>query len=84
MVIEIDHPRAASLPATRARPAKLPDATGAGNHVARLGIMGDEIDKLEPVQRQGRVVRPKIERYPLPLGAALVLGLLALVLGRRR
>jgi Ca-activated chloride channel family protein len=43
-----------------------------------------EIDKLEPVQRQGRAVRPKIERYPLPLGAALVLGLLALVLGRRR
>src|SRR5690606_24196332 len=26
-----------------------------------------EIDKLEPVQRQGRTVRPKIERYPLPL-----------------
>ena len=43
-----------------------------------------EIDKLEPVQRQGRVVRPKIERYPLPLAVALVLGLLALLLGRRR
>jgi Ca-activated chloride channel family protein len=43
-----------------------------------------EIDKLEPVQRQGRAVRPKIERYPLPLAAALVLGLLALVRGRRR
>ncbi len=43
-----------------------------------------EIDKLEPVQRQGRAVRPKIERYPLPLAAALLLGLLALVLGRRR
>lgn len=43
-----------------------------------------EIDKLEPVQRQGHAVRPKIERYPLPLAAALVLGLLALVLGRRR
>ena len=43
-----------------------------------------EIDKLEPVQRQGRVVRPKIERYPLPLSIALSLGLLALVVGRRR
>ncbi|MDI1251757.1 VWA domain-containing protein [Thermomonas sp.] len=43
-----------------------------------------EIDKLEPLQRQGRAVRPKIERYPLPLGAALSLGLLVLVLGRRR
>ena len=42
-----------------------------------------EIDRLEPVQRQGRVVRPKIERYPLPLGAALAFGLLALVVRRR-
>lgn len=43
-----------------------------------------EIDKLEPVQRQGRAVRPKIERYPLPLTLAMSLGLLAMVLGRRR
>ena len=42
-----------------------------------------EIDRLEPVQRQGRAVRPKIERYPLPLAAALGLGLLALGLRRR-
>ncbi len=42
-----------------------------------------EIDKLEPVQRQGRAVRPRIERYPLPLAAALIFALLA-VLGRRR
>lgn len=42
-----------------------------------------EIDKLEPVQRQGQIVRPKLERYPLPLAAALMLGLLVLVLGRR-
>lgn len=42
-----------------------------------------EIDKLEPVQRQGRAVRPKIERYPLPLAAALALWLLALALRRR-
>lgn len=42
-----------------------------------------EIDKLEPVQRQGRAVRPKIERYPLPLAGALALWLLALALRRR-
>ena len=43
-----------------------------------------EIDALEPVQRQGQAVRPKIERYPLPLAWALGIGLLALVVGRRR
>jgi Ca-activated chloride channel family protein len=42
-----------------------------------------EIDKLEPIQRQGQTVRPKIERYPLPLGWALAIGLLALLLRRR-
>lgn len=42
-----------------------------------------EIDRLEPVQRRGRAVRPRIERYPLPLSAALVVGLLALLLRRR-
>ena len=42
-----------------------------------------EIDTLEPIQRQGQAVRPKIERYPLPLGWALAVGLLALLLRRR-
>jgi Ca-activated chloride channel family protein len=42
-----------------------------------------EIDKLEPIQRQGQAVRPKIERYPLPLGSALAVGLLAVLLRRR-
>ena len=42
-----------------------------------------EIDALEPVQRQGQPVRPKIERYPLPLACALALGLLAGLLRRR-
>ena len=42
-----------------------------------------EIDALEPVQRQGQVVRPKIERYPWPLGLALAVGMLALLLRRR-
>lgn len=42
-----------------------------------------EIDRLEPVQRAGQTVRPRIERYPLPLGAALGLGLLVLLVRRR-
>lgn len=42
-----------------------------------------EIDALEPVKRQGQAVRPKIERYPWPLGAALTIGVLALLLRRR-
>ena len=44
----------------------------------------DEIDKLEPVARQGQSVRPVIERYPWPLAAACAMGLLALLLRRRR
>jgi Ca-activated chloride channel family protein len=42
-----------------------------------------EIDALEPIQRQGQVVRPKVERYPWPLGWALAVALLALLLRRR-
>lgn len=42
-----------------------------------------EIDALEPVKRQGQAVRPKIERYPWPLGVALTIGVLALLLRRR-
>jgi Ca-activated chloride channel family protein len=42
-----------------------------------------EIDRLEPVKRPGQSVRPRIERYPWPLGAALALGLLALAAPRR-
>ncbi|MEG2942237.1 MAG: VWA domain-containing protein, partial [Thermomonas sp.] len=42
-----------------------------------------EIDALEPVKRQGQAVRPKIERYPWPLGFAFAAGVLALLLRRR-
>jgi Ca-activated chloride channel family protein len=42
-----------------------------------------EIDKLEPVKRPGQAVRPRIERYPWPLGTALACGLLALALPKR-
>ena len=47
------------------------------------GIYAD-IDRLEPIARPGRAVRPRIERYAWPLGAALVLGVLAALQWRRR
>jgi len=43
-----------------------------------------EIDRLEPVQRPGEAVRPPVERYPWPLGAALLAGVLATWRPRRR
>lgn len=42
-----------------------------------------EIDRLEPITRPGRAVRPRIERYAWPLGAALLLGLLSGLRSRR-
>jgi Ca-activated chloride channel family protein len=50
---------------------------------AALAGIYAEIDRLEPVQRPGQVVRPKIERYPWPLACALAVGLLALLVRRR-
>ncbi|MFP7722260.1 vWA domain-containing protein [Lysobacter sp. A3-1-A15] len=46
------------------------------------GIYG-EIDRLEPVERPGEAVRPKIERYAWPLAAALLLAVLALLVQGR-
>lgn len=43
-----------------------------------------EIDRLEPVQRPGQAVRPRLERYAWPLGAALVLAMLSALPLRRR
>jgi len=43
-----------------------------------------EIDRLEPVKRPGQAVRPRIERYPWPLGIALALALLAALPAWRR
>lgn len=37
-----------------------------------------ELDRLEPVKDAGPAVRPRIERYPLPLAVSLLLGMLAL------
>jgi Ca-activated chloride channel family protein len=42
-----------------------------------------EIDRLEPVKRPGQSVRPRIERYPWPLGIGLACGLLAFAAPRR-
>jgi len=42
-----------------------------------------EIDRLEPVQRAGEAVRPRLERYPWPLAASLACGLLAFAWPRR-
>ena len=42
-----------------------------------------EIDRIEPVKRPGQSVRPRIERYPWPLAAALVCALLAFARPRR-
>lgn len=50
---------------------------------AQLAGIYAEIDRLEPVRQPGQAVRPRVERYPWPLGAALGVGLLALVFPRR-
>lgn len=42
-----------------------------------------EIERIEPVERPGQSVRPRIERYAWPLAAAFALGLLALGWPRR-
>jgi Ca-activated chloride channel family protein len=42
-----------------------------------------EIDRLEPVQRPGRQVRPRLERYAWPLAAALACALLSLLVPAR-
>ena len=42
-----------------------------------------EIDRIEPIARPGEAVRPRLERYPWPLGAALFLALLAFLRPRR-
>lgn len=56
--------------------------TGGRAFVARdvdqlAGIYG-EIDRLEPVKRPGQRLRPRIERYPWPLGLSLLCALLVL------
>lgn len=50
---------------------------------ALAGIYG-EIDRIEPVEAPGEALRPRIERYPWPLGLALACVLLAAGLASRR
>lgn len=51
---------------------------------AQLAGIYAEIDRLEPIRQPGEAVRPRIERYQWPLGAALGLGLLGFAAPRRR
>jgi len=43
-----------------------------------------ELDRIEPVEQPGKPVRPRLERYPWPLAASLLLALLAFVSRRAR
>ncbi|QDH71681.1 vWA domain-containing protein [Marilutibacter alkalisoli] len=51
---------------------------------AQLAGIYAEIDRLEPVERPGPALRPRIERYAWPLSAAFVLALLSFLLGPHR
>ena len=64
------------------------DATGGrmfrARDVAELAGIYAEIDRIEPIERPGQALRPRIELYPWPLGAALACALLALFPGPGR
>jgi Ca-activated chloride channel family protein len=66
---------------------RIADITGGKAFRARdteeLAGIYTEIDRLEPVRHASQAVRPRLERYPWPLGAALACGLLAWVRPRR-
>ena len=67
---------------------QIADATGGeffrALDTAELAGIYAEIDRLEPVERPGSAVRPKLERYAWPLGAAFVLAMLAFAAPHRR
>ena len=67
---------------------RIADLTGGKAFRARdtddLAGIYREIERIEPVDRPGEAVRPRVERYPWPLGAALACGLLAVAWPRRR
>lgn len=51
---------------------------------SELAGIYSEIDRLEPIQRPGKAVRPKLERYAWPLAGAFVCALLVFAWPRRR
>ncbi|HRP72614.1 MAG TPA: VWA domain-containing protein [Luteimonas sp.] len=62
---------------------RIADTTGGRAFRARdadeLAGIYAQIDRIEPVARPEQAVRPRIERYPWPLAAALLVGLLAML-----
>ena len=67
---------------------RIADVTGGKAFRARdtddLAGIYREIERIEPVDRPGEAVRPRVERYPWPLAGALACGLLAVAWPRRR
>jgi Ca-activated chloride channel family protein len=68
--------------------ARIADMTGgrsfrAADTESLAGIYA-EIERLEPIEHPGEALRPRLERYPWPLAAALCCGLLAIPLAWRR
>ncbi len=65
---------------------RIADLTGGRTFRARdtaeLAGIYTEINRLEPVQRPGERVQPRLERYPWPLAASLLCALLGFVLPR--
>ncbi|MGQ4584463.1 VWA domain-containing protein [Lysobacter sp. F60174L2] len=64
------------------------DATGGrffrARDTAQLAGIYAEINRLEPVERAGQAVRPRVERYAAPLTVAFAFGLLGFAWPRRR
>lgn len=67
---------------------RIAQATGGQFFRARetgeLAAIYAEIDRIEPIERPGERVRPRIELYAWPLGAALLLGVLSAAWPARR
>lgn len=65
---------------------RIADITGGrafrARDTAELAGIYAEINRLEPVQRPGERVQPRLERYPWPLAAALLCALLGFALPR--
>src|SRR3546814_20441766 len=65
---------------------RIADITGGrafrARDTAELAGIYAEIDRLEPVQRPGESVRPRLERYPWPPALALLCWLLGFLLPR--